>query len=154
MITKPQRWEILPWTSGQCYYPSTMATRKSTRKPTRKSTRQVSTYTITKLSGTNDIIEKTTGKAEGSQHGKTSTEKDVSSQDLVPINEKTNGKTRDWFTFIPLDVCLEIFKLLEPVDLLHISRVSKRLQEFLTSNNMVSLWKSVGFLGFLRQLHI
>ena len=44
---------------------------------------------------------------------------------------------------LPLDVILEIFGQLEPIDLLHLSRVSKSLHDLLTSSNVTFLWKLV-----------
>jgi len=47
---------------------------------------------------------------------------------------------------MPVDVQLEIFCLLEPVDLLHLSRASKSLRKLLLANNVLYIWKLV--LGF------
>ena len=49
---------------------------------------------------------------------------------------------------MPLDILLEIFSLLEPIDLLYLSRVSKDLHDLLTLNDSSFLWKSVRFLAF------
>jgi hypothetical protein len=66
-----------------------------------------------------------------------------------PRSRKMKGNSVSKFNDFPFDVLLEIFKLLEPVDLLNLSRVSNRLHGLLGSDNMVSLWKSVCFLHFL-----
>jgi hypothetical protein len=104
-----------------------------------------------------DITEKTTEKAQGSRNSKkrkTSNEKGASSSNVAAV-KSSRGRTKEknanskFMTEIPLDVHLEIFKLLEPVHLLHLSRVSKSLHELLTSDNMVSLWKLVCMLLFL-----
>jgi hypothetical protein len=47
---------------------------------------------------------------------------------------------------VPLDVLIEIFGLLEPVDLLHLSRVSKSLHDLLSSDDMIFLWNLVRLL--------
>ena len=49
---------------------------------------------------------------------------------------------------MPLDILLEIFSLLEPIDLLYLSRVSKDLHDLLTLNDSNFLWKSVRLLAF------
>ncbi|KAG2137149.1 uncharacterized protein EDB93DRAFT_769323 [Suillus bovinus] len=43
---------------------------------------------------------------------------------------------------MPIDILLEIFGLLEPADLLHLSRASKAFRKVLLSNNAVSVWKA------------
>jgi len=48
-----------------------------------------------------------------------------------------------FLTETPLDVLLEVFSNLEPIDLLHLSRASKSLRNFLTSNNTAYIWKLV-----------
>jgi len=46
-------------------------------------------------------------------------------------------------TEIPMDILLEIFSHLQPVDVLHLSRVSKRLRDLLTSSNIRYIWTLV-----------
>jgi len=46
-------------------------------------------------------------------------------------------------TEMPVDILLEIFSNLEPIDLLHLSRASKSLRNLLTSNNTAYIWKLV-----------
>ena len=46
-------------------------------------------------------------------------------------------------TEIPMDILLEIFSHLQPVDVLHLSRVSRRLRDLLTSSNIRYIWTSV-----------
>lgn len=43
---------------------------------------------------------------------------------------------------VPTDILLEIFGLLEPVDLLHLFGTHKAFRKVLSSNNAVSVWKS------------
>ncbi|KAG1746137.1 hypothetical protein EDB19DRAFT_1690658 [Suillus lakei] len=43
---------------------------------------------------------------------------------------------------MPIDILLETFSLLEPVDLLHLSRTNKAFSKVLLSNNAVSVWKA------------
>ncbi|ESK90963.1 hypothetical protein Moror_16361 [Moniliophthora roreri MCA 2997] len=42
----------------------------------------------------------------------------------------------------PLDVCLEVFKYLQPRDLLHLARTSKALRGFLMSNSSQLIWRT------------
>jgi hypothetical protein len=49
---------------------------------------------------------------------------------------------------MPMEILLEILCLLEPVDLLHLSRASKSLRGLLLSNNIVYLWKLVPGFSF------
>lgn len=51
-------------------------------------------------------------------------------------------------TEIPVDILLEIFSHLQPVDVLHLSRVSKRLRDLLTSSNIRYIWTLVMFTSF------
>ena len=46
-------------------------------------------------------------------------------------------------TEMPVDILLEIFSNLEPIDLLHLSRASRSLRNLLTSNNTAYIWKLV-----------
>ena len=148
-----------------------MATRKSSRLNAKAETAAIATtksvqkeklvsmLTIPKESGETDtgIAEKTTEKARGSQSSKKrkiSNEKEVSSDNAVAVKSSrasTKRKREDskFLKEIPLDVLLEIFKLLEPIDLLHLSRVSSSLHDLLTSDDTTSLWKSVRLLYHL-----
>ena len=56
-------------------------------------------------------------------------------------------------TEMPVDVLLEIFSNLEPIDLLHISRASKSLRNLLTSNNTAYIWKLVCLVLFTFELY-
>ncbi|KAG2342472.1 hypothetical protein BDR05DRAFT_964078 [Suillus weaverae] len=51
-------------------------------------------------------------------------------------------KTPSLIVTVPIDVLLEIFGLLEPVDLLQLFRVNKAFRKVLSSNNAVSVWKA------------
>ncbi|KAG1776968.1 hypothetical protein EV702DRAFT_1278855 [Suillus placidus] len=51
-------------------------------------------------------------------------------------------KTPSLIVTVPIDVLLEIFGLLEPVDLLQLFRVHKAFRKVLSSNNAVSVWKA------------
>ena len=44
---------------------------------------------------------------------------------------------------MPVDIILEIFGNLDPIDLLHLSRISKGLRDMLTSSNAIYLWHLV-----------
>ncbi len=46
-------------------------------------------------------------------------------------------------TEMPVDILLEIFCRLEPIDLLHLSRASKSLHSLLLATNIVYIWKMV-----------
>ncbi|OAX41097.1 hypothetical protein K503DRAFT_864114 [Rhizopogon vinicolor AM-OR11-026] len=61
---------------------------------------------------------------------------------------KVSGSSRQKNTLslivtMPLDVLFEIFDLLQPSDLLHLSRTNKAFCEVLSSNNAASVWKTV-----------
>jgi hypothetical protein len=60
--------------------------------------------------------------------------------------ETTAEKSK--FMELTVDIHLEVFKLLDPVNLFHLSRVSIKFYKFLTSNTMNYLWKLVSFLFF------
>ena len=64
---------------------------------------------------------------------------------------KRKGKESVFMKELPLDVVLEIFGLLEPIDLLHLSRVSKSLHDLLTSSDVTFLWKLVRLWFALRR---
>ncbi|KAG2083948.1 hypothetical protein BD769DRAFT_1397808 [Suillus cothurnatus] len=51
-------------------------------------------------------------------------------------------KTLSLIVTMPIDILLEIFGLLEPADLLYLSRTSKAFRKVLLSNNAVSVWKA------------
>jgi hypothetical protein len=101
-----------------------------------------------------DETEKTTKQTQGSRDlkkRKTSTAKDAPNPDEVAdrsYRSWTKGKkgALKFMKEIPIDVLLEIFSQLEPIDLLHFSRVSKSLHDLLTSNNTLFVWKSVRLL--------
>jgi len=78
-----------------------------------------------------------------SKKQRTSKEKDASNAGQPRRRIKGKEENSKLLKDVPLDVLLEIFRLLEPVDLLHFSRVSKSLHDLLTSNDLSSLWKSV-----------
>ena len=93
--------------------------------------------------------------AQGSRNSKkrkTSHDKDALSDNAVAYKSNRRGiKSKRGDSKIskdvPLDVLVEIFRLLEPVDLLHLSRVSKSLHDLLSSNDMIFLWKLVSLLS-------
>ncbi|KAG1888676.1 hypothetical protein F4604DRAFT_2024303 [Suillus subluteus] len=51
-------------------------------------------------------------------------------------------KTLSLIVTMPIDILLEIFGLLEPVDLLYLLRTSKAFRKVLLSNSAVSVWKA------------
>ncbi|KAG2037415.1 hypothetical protein BDR03DRAFT_999909 [Suillus americanus] len=51
-------------------------------------------------------------------------------------------KTRGLIVTVPTDILLQIFGLLEPVDLLHLFCTSKAFRKVLSSNNAISVWKA------------
>ncbi|KAJ6594184.1 hypothetical protein B0H19DRAFT_1094306 [Mycena capillaripes] len=53
------------------------------------------------------------------------------------LHLKGNGLLVD----LPLDVFLEIFKILHPLDLLYLSRTNKALREFLLDRSNASIWR-------------
>ena len=56
-------------------------------------------------------------------------------------------------TEMPVDILLEIFSRLEPIDLLHLSRASKILHNLLTSSNSTYIWRLVCSSPF-RPFHV
>lgn len=100
--------------------------------------------------------EKTTKKAQGrnSKKQKTSNGKNASNaNNAIPDQSnrsRIKGKEENskFMKDIPFDVLLEIFSLLHPGDLLHLSRVSTSLHDLLTSKSLICLWKSVCLLPF------
>src|SRR5258705_7052272 len=101
-----------------------MATRKSTRV-TKKAA------TLTQKEPLSNDTEKTTQNVQSSRNLKKQkiSNEETSNNAIAarPNRSKTRGK-RGNINFsidIPFDILLEIFKLLEPIDLLHLSRVSK-----------------------------
>ncbi len=54
----------------------------------------------------------------------------------------------EMMTEMPVDILLEIFCQLEPIDLLHLSRASKSLRRLLLANNIVYIWKLVPGFSF------
>ncbi|KAG0698024.1 hypothetical protein DFH29DRAFT_1003243 [Suillus ampliporus] len=51
-------------------------------------------------------------------------------------------KTLSLIITMPIDMLLEIFSLLDPADLLHLSRTNKAFRNVLLSNNAISVWKA------------
>ena len=87
-------------------------------------------------------------KAHGSRASKKqkiSNEKAVETGTTVANNPNRKRKRGDsvFMKELPIDVVLEIFGLLEPIDLLHLSRVSKGLHNLLTSSDVTFLWNLV-----------
>jgi len=85
--------------------------------------------------------------------GKNDSGNNASVQDRIDY-KKVKGKRGHlkMMNEMPVDVLLEIFCLLEPVDLLHLSRVSKSLRRLLLANNVLYIWKLVfGFTFSNRQ---
>jgi len=71
------------------------------------------------------------------------------------VQDKTNYKRvkgkrghLKMITEMPMDILLEIFCQLEPVDLLHLSRASKSLRGILVANNIEYIWKMVSGFPF------
>lgn len=48
-----------------------------------------------------------------------------------------------YLTKLSPDILLEIFHQLEPIDVLHLSRASKKLRHLTASGNFTSVWKAV-----------
>ena len=72
----------------------------------------------------------------------------IASQDITlnPLNRRQEERCSDsGFLELPFDVLLEIFSLLEPVDLLHLSSASRYLLRLLRSNDTLYIWTSVRF---------
>ncbi|KAG2338543.1 hypothetical protein BDR05DRAFT_1004117 [Suillus weaverae] len=63
---------------------------------------------------------------------------------IAPVTKGSGRKktTLSLIVTMPIDILLEIFGLLEPADLLYLSRTSKAFRAVLLSNNAVSVWKS------------
>ncbi len=94
--------------------------------------------------------EKTTKKTQGrnSKKQKTPNGKNASNDNTIADQSnrsRVKGKEENlkFMKDIPFDVLLEIFSLLQPDDLLHLSRVSTSLRDLLTSKSLICLWKSV-----------
>lgn len=102
--------------------------------------------------------EKTTERTQGSRNikwRKTSHEKDSTSDIVIKSNRRgIKRKIGDspFLKDVPLDILIEIFRLLEPIDLLYLSRVSKSLHDLLSSNDMIFLWKLVRLLLSISEL--
>jgi len=56
-------------------------------------------------------------------------------------------------TEMPLDILLEVFSNLEPIDLLHLSRASQSLRKILTSTNTAYIWKLVCHVLYTFELY-
>ncbi|KAG1785897.1 uncharacterized protein HD556DRAFT_84031 [Suillus plorans] len=102
-------------------------------------------------------LEETFSESSGSEYdGKTNNKKQPAKKRARVANLKalstgvvlaTNGsgrkkKTLSLIVTMPIDILFEIFGLLEPVDLLHLSRTTKAFRKVLLSNNAVSVWKA------------
>jgi hypothetical protein len=88
------------------------------------------------------FINVTTKKAKGNRNVK----KQKTAKDAIAHrsnSDKIKGKSANSQLDIPIDVLLEIFRRLQPVDLLHLSRVSRNLHDLLTSEDVTFLWKFV-----------
>ena len=76
----------------------------------------------------------------------------IASQDITlnPLNRRQEERCSDsGFLELPFDVLLEIFSLLEPVDLLHLSSASRYLLRLLRSDDTLYIWTSVRFFSCL-----
>ncbi|KAG1811284.1 uncharacterized protein BJ212DRAFT_565644 [Suillus subaureus] len=60
----------------------------------------------------------------------------------APKGPGRRKKTLSLIVIMPIDILLEIFGLLEPADLLYLSRTSKAFRKILLSNSAVSVWKA------------
>ena len=49
----------------------------------------------------------------------------------------------DYLIKLSSDILLEIFCQLEPIDVLHLSRTSKKLRHLIASGSFTSVWKAV-----------
>ncbi|KAG2114621.1 uncharacterized protein F5147DRAFT_677454 [Suillus discolor] len=102
-------------------------------------------------------LEETFSESSGSEYGgKTHHKKQPAKKRARVANLKalntgvvlaTNGsgrkkKTLSLIVTMPIDILFEIFGLLEPTDLLHLSRTTKAFRKVLLSNNAVSVWKA------------
>ena len=59
------------------------------------------------------------------------------------VGQKGKGGELERLKEMPVDILLEIFGNLDPIDLLHLSRVSKGLRDILYSSNAIYLWHLV-----------
>jgi hypothetical protein len=60
-----------------------------------------------------------------------------------------NKKTQETFLIeLPLDVLFEIFKSLQPLDLLNLSYTAQELRSILTAEYAASIWKKVLYMSF------
>lgn len=69
------------------------------------------------------------------------------------INDLKPG-TLDTMNNMPDDILLEIFSRVEPIDLFHISRATKTLQDLITRINSMFVWKRVNHFSVLSMLWI
>ena len=92
---------------------------------------------------------KTAEKGQGSRKSKKLKTNDKPSDDPSPNLKSFKRKKGDskFAKEVPFDVLLEICRYLQPIDLLHLSRVSKSMHDLLTSDDVGFLWKSVCFFG-------
>ena len=74
----------------------------------------------------------------------------TSRENNAPVQDQTNYKRvkgkrghLKMITEMPMDILLEIFCQLEPIDLLHLSRASKSLRGILVAKDIVHIWKTV-----------
>jgi hypothetical protein len=61
---------------------------------------------------------------------------------------KNKKKQETFLTELPLDVFLEIFEYLQPLDLLNLSYTAKELRSILTAEYAASIWKKVLYMPF------
>jgi len=75
----------------------------------------------------------------------------IASQDTLNLlNRPQEERSSDsGFLELPFDILLEIFSLLEPVDLLHLSSASRYLLRLLRSDDALYIWTSVRFFSCL-----
>lgn len=66
----------------------------------------------------------------------------------APVNKRVRGRRGGLKMMheMPLDIVLEIFGHLDPIDLLHVSRVSKGLRALTQGTGSQMIWKKVRVL--------
>lgn len=98
-------------------------------------------------------LEETFSESSGSEYGETYKKQPAKKRaraakalntGMVPATKGSSRKkkTLSLIVTMPIDILFEIFVLLEPEDLLYLSRASKAFRKVLLSDNAVSVWKA------------